>query len=180
MPQVTNDSLIATGFLRSYAKVGFREKDNPEFRYEYLDDMIATIGRGVLGLTVQCARCHDHKFDPIRQADYYRLQSSLWGYVEVDQPLTSKEAADAWQAKNKEIDEKTAELKADLQDSRNAVSRSAAARQIQEIPAEHTGCDRHAGGTAHARPGAAGESGDPHGDGFRRRDRPHHFAWRQS
>ena len=38
---VTNDSLIATGFLRNYAKVGFREKDNPEFRYEYLDDMIA-------------------------------------------------------------------------------------------------------------------------------------------
>ena len=42
--------LIATGFLRNYAKVGFREKDNPEFRYEYLDDMIATIGRGILGL----------------------------------------------------------------------------------------------------------------------------------
>jgi hypothetical protein len=114
LPNVTPDSLIATGFLRSYAKVGFREKDNPEFRYEYLDDIIATIGRGVLGLTVQCARCHDHKFDPIRQADYYRLQSSLWGYVEVDHPLTSKEVADAWQAKNKEIDAKVAELKAEL------------------------------------------------------------------
>jgi hypothetical protein len=49
---VTRDSLIATGFLRCYAKVGFREKDNPQYRYEYLDDMIATIGRGVLGLTV--------------------------------------------------------------------------------------------------------------------------------
>ena len=75
---VTKDSLIATGFLRSYAKVGYREKDNPEFRYEYLDDMIATIGRGILGLTVQCARCHNHKFDPILQKDYYKLQSSLW------------------------------------------------------------------------------------------------------
>ena len=39
---MNTDSLIATGFLRSYAKVGFREKDNPQFRYEYLDDMIAT------------------------------------------------------------------------------------------------------------------------------------------
>ena len=67
MPHVTKDSLIATGFLAMYAKVGFREKDNPENRYEYLDDKIATIGRGILGLTVQCARCHDHKFDPIRQ-----------------------------------------------------------------------------------------------------------------
>ena len=79
---VTKDSLIATGFLRNYAKVGFREKDNPEFRYEYLDDMIATIGRGILGLTVQCARCHNHKFDPIPQKDYYRLQATLFGYVE--------------------------------------------------------------------------------------------------
>ena len=68
---VTNDSLIATGFLRCYAKVGCREKDNPQFRFEYLDDMIATLGRGVLGLTVQCARCHNHKFDPIAQKDYY-------------------------------------------------------------------------------------------------------------
>ena len=88
---VTKDSLIATGFLRNYAKVGFREKDNPEFRYEYLDDMIATIGRGILGMTVQCARCHNHKFDPILQKDYYRLQASLFGYVEVDHPLTTPE-----------------------------------------------------------------------------------------
>jgi hypothetical protein len=114
LANVTNDSIIATGFLRSYAKVGFREKDNPEFRYEYLDDIIATIGRGVLGLTVQCARCHDHKFDPIRQADYYRLQSSLWGYVEVDQPLTSKDVADAWRTKNAEVDARVAGLKSQL------------------------------------------------------------------
>jgi hypothetical protein len=100
---VSNDSLIATGFLRSYAKVGYREKDNPEFRYEYLDDMIATVGRGVLGLTVQCARCHDHKFDPIPQKDYYRMQAALWGYVEVDHPLTSPEEAAAYERKMAEI-----------------------------------------------------------------------------
>ena len=113
---VTNDSLIATGFLASYAKVGFREKDNPEFRYEYLDDNIATIGRGVLGLTVQCARCHNHKFDPIRQADYYRLQSSLYGFVEVDHALTSKEVAAEWKKKNDGVNDKVAALKSDLRD----------------------------------------------------------------
>ena len=96
---VTKDSLIATGFLRSYAKVGYREKDNPEFRYEYLDDMIATIGRGIMGLTVQCARCHNHKFDPILQKDYYKLQSTLWSYVEVDHPLTTPEEAAAYERK---------------------------------------------------------------------------------
>ena len=101
---VTPDSLIATGFLRSYAKVGYREKDNPEFRYEYLDDMIGTIGRGVLGLTVNCARCHNHKFDPIPQKDYYKLQASLFGYVETDYPLAPKEQAEAYEKKIAEIE----------------------------------------------------------------------------
>ena len=59
--------------------------------------MIATIGRGILGLTVQCARCHNHKFDPIAQKDYYRLQASLFGYVEVDQPLTTPGEAAAYE-----------------------------------------------------------------------------------
>lgn len=108
---VTKDSLIATGFLRSYAKVGYREKDNPEFRYEYLDDMIATIGRGILGLTVQCARCHDHKFDPIPQTDYYRMQASLFGSVEVDHPLTSPEEARAYETKTAELDARVNEIR---------------------------------------------------------------------
>ncbi len=109
--KVTNDSLIATGFLRSYAKVGYREKDNPEFRFEYLDDMIATVGKGLLGLTVQCARCHDHKFDPIRQADYYRLQSALWSAVEVDHPLVPKEQAAEYKRHMAEVNGKIADLK---------------------------------------------------------------------
>ena len=86
MDGVTDDSLIATGFLRMGPRVLFREKDNPERRYDYLDDMIATIGRGMLGLTVNCARCHNHKFDPISQKDYYRLEASLFGYVETEVP----------------------------------------------------------------------------------------------
>ncbi|HET8548258.1 MAG TPA: PSD1 and planctomycete cytochrome C domain-containing protein [Bryobacteraceae bacterium] len=116
---VTHDSLIATGFLRSYAKVGFREKDNPEFRYEYLDDMIATIGRGVLGLTVQCARCHNHKFDPIGQSDYYRLQASLFGYVEVDHPLTSPEEAEAYEKKQAAVNARVDELRAEIRTIEN-------------------------------------------------------------
>jgi len=114
MEEVTHDRLIATGFLRSYAKVGFREKDNPQFRYDYLDDMIATLGRGVLGLTVQCARCHNHKFDPIAQKDYYKMQASLYGYVEVDHPLTPKEEAEAYAAKVKEIEEQVKPLRAQM------------------------------------------------------------------
>lgn len=114
LDRVSQDSLIATGFLRCYAKVGFREKDNPQFRYDYLDDMIATVGRGILGLTVQCARCHNHKFDPISQNDYYRMQASLFGYVEVDHPLTTPEAAAAYEKKNAAIDARIKPLKQEI------------------------------------------------------------------
>jgi hypothetical protein len=115
LDRVTNDSLIATGFLRCYAKVGFRENDNPQYRYDYLDDMIATIGRGILGLTVQCARCHDHKFDPIHQADYYRLQTDLFGYVEVDHPLAAPDEIAAYERKLRDIEARVKPLREEIQ-----------------------------------------------------------------
>ena len=86
----TDETFIATGFLRAGPRVAFREKDNPERRYEYLDDLIATTGRGVLGLTVQCARCHNHKFDPIPQRDYYSLVTAFFGYVETTRLLVTR------------------------------------------------------------------------------------------
>jgi len=107
----TNDSLVATGFLRMGPRVLFREKDNPERRYDYLDEIIGTIGKGTLGLTVNCARCHNHKFDPISQKDYYRLEASIFGYVETEVPLAPKDVADAYLAKNAEIDTKIADVK---------------------------------------------------------------------
>ena len=110
MPEATHERLIATALLRNYAKVGFREKDNPQFRVDYLDDMIATLGRGVMGLTVQCARCHNHKFDPIAQKDYYKLQASLFGYVEIDHPLVPEAEAKAYQAQLAAVAAKTRPL----------------------------------------------------------------------
>ncbi|HEY7288695.1 MAG TPA: PSD1 and planctomycete cytochrome C domain-containing protein [Vicinamibacterales bacterium] len=111
----TNDSLIATGFLRMGPRVLFREKDNPERRYDYLDEIIGTVGKGMLGLTVNCARCHNHKFDPIAQKDYYKLEASLFGYVETEVPLAPKAEADAYLAKNAAIDAKIEGLKASLE-----------------------------------------------------------------
>jgi hypothetical protein len=107
----TDDSLVATGFLRMGPRVLFREKDNPERRYDYLDEIIGTIGKGTLGLTVNCARCHNHKFDPISQKDYYSLEASIFGYVETEVPLGPRAEADAYLAKNEEIDGKIAGLR---------------------------------------------------------------------
>ena len=77
LDEVNYDTLIATSFHRIGPRVLFREKQNPHYRYDYLDDMIGTTSRAFLGLTVACARCHDHKFDPISQMDYYRMMADL-------------------------------------------------------------------------------------------------------
>ncbi len=110
----TDETRIATGFLRAGPRVHFREKDNPERRYEYLDDIVATLGRGVLGLTVQCARCHDHKFDPILQTDYYRLATSIFGYVETEYPLLPPVEGRAYLAKLADIAERQRVLRAQV------------------------------------------------------------------
>lgn len=72
----------ATGFLVAGPHDTVRIQ-NPEGeaqkRANHLDDMITATASGFLGLTVHCARCHDHKFDPIQQKDYYRLQSAFAG-----------------------------------------------------------------------------------------------------
>ena len=108
---VTHETLIATGFLRAGPRVLFREKDNPERRWDYVDDLIATLGRGVMGMTVNCARCHNHKFDPIAQKDYYSLAASINGWVETDVPLAPPDQAAAYKNANKEIDAKIAPIR---------------------------------------------------------------------
>jgi hypothetical protein len=111
IPNRTDDNLIATGFLRLGPRVRNHEHANPARRYDYLDDVLGAIGKSMLGMTVQCARCHDHKFDPILMKDYYAMEASIFGYVEVEYPLGPREQADAYMRKLIEISEKTAALK---------------------------------------------------------------------
>ncbi len=71
-------ALMATGFLGAGTHATQITANQVEKeRYDELDDMAATVGTSMLGLTIGCARCHDHKFDPIPQADYYRLLSTF-------------------------------------------------------------------------------------------------------
>ena len=72
LPDSGADGLIATGFYR----LGIWDNDPADkdlALYDQLDDLVATTGQVFLGLTVDCARCHDHKIDPISQRDYYSL-----------------------------------------------------------------------------------------------------------
>jgi mono/diheme cytochrome c family protein len=69
-------AMAATGFLGAGAfPTQLTEAEFESARYNELDDMVSTTGTAILGLTVGCARCHDHKYDPIASADYYRLAS---------------------------------------------------------------------------------------------------------
>ena len=73
----TEASVIATGFLR-LGTWNDEPNDDQDYRYERLEDMVHSTSTAFLGLTVKCARCHDHKFDPIPQDDYYRVASAFW------------------------------------------------------------------------------------------------------
>ena len=69
---VRNEQLIATGFLALGPKV-LAEVDETKMEMDIVDEQIDVVGRSLMGLTLGCARCHDHKFDPIRTTDYYAL-----------------------------------------------------------------------------------------------------------
>jgi len=71
-------AVAATGFIVAGPYPGqTTQKTLSLIRYNHLDDMVSTLGSSLLGLSIACARCHDHKYDPISQLDYYRLTANL-------------------------------------------------------------------------------------------------------
>ena len=75
LPNPTLDQRIATGFVRNNATTNENGVIEEEVRFQYVKDRADTTGTVFLGLTVGCATCHDHKFDPISQKDHYALEA---------------------------------------------------------------------------------------------------------
>ena len=73
LPNASEEQVLATAFNRLHRQTNEGGSIEEEFRVEYVVDRVDTFGTVFLGSTVQCARCHDHKFDPITQQDYYQL-----------------------------------------------------------------------------------------------------------
>ena len=121
LPDGGVDGLIASGYYR----LGIWDDepaDREQARFDGFDDIVATTGQVFLGLTVDCARCHDHKLDPIPQKDYYRLLSFFRnvnhyrneGPTDEAPLLTEPGSKEAYQAKVKDLERRRERARAKL------------------------------------------------------------------
>jgi hypothetical protein len=73
LPNAHSAQVVATGFNRNHGFTIESGTIDEEYRVQYVTDRVTTMGTAFLGLTLECARCHDHKYDPLSQKDFYRL-----------------------------------------------------------------------------------------------------------
>ncbi|MFM8550287.1 MAG: DUF1549 domain-containing protein, partial [Verrucomicrobiota bacterium] len=92
-----------------------------------LDDMVTATGSAFLGLTINCARCHHHKFDPIPTEDYYRIRSAFEGVVHGRRPLATKEQTQAFNAAMSPLNKERAQIVAEQETLTKAVETKAKA-----------------------------------------------------
>jgi hypothetical protein len=111
LPNATQDQRVATGFLRNSMVNEEGGIDPEQFRMEAMCDRIDAIGKGILGVTIQCAQCHNHKYDPLTQEEYYRIFAFLNNTHESDIAVYTP----AELTKRDEIIRRTAEIEAQIQ-----------------------------------------------------------------
>ena len=127
------ESVIAAGFNRlGPLRKNAGNQEVASSRNEVLTEMTNAVGAALLGVTLGCARCHDHKFDPIRQSDYYRMQAYFASTLENDFPLTSREDRTTWEATIKPIDAKIKKMQGEMAKS-DPVTQEAIGKQIAEL-----------------------------------------------
>ena len=105
------EALIATGYLRAGSEHLVSGNIDPEeSRQEVLTEIATSVGQTFLGMTINCARCHNHKFDPILQSDFYSLQAVFAGAKGKDVEIGSPEDKTAWEAADKAYKERLAPI----------------------------------------------------------------------
>ncbi|MDQ3650713.1 MAG: PSD1 and planctomycete cytochrome C domain-containing protein [Acidobacteriota bacterium] len=111
LPGAAQEQVVATGFLRNSMVNEEGGVDPEQFRMEAMFDRMDAIGKSVLGITIQCAQCHTHKYDPIKHDEYYRMFAFLNNSHEANVSVYTPEE----QIKRAEIFRRTREIEADLQ-----------------------------------------------------------------
>ena len=107
----SHEARIATGYLRLGLENNIK---NEMTRLDELDDLVSTTSQGFLALTVGCARCHNHKFDPIAQKDYYKLQAVFFPAKAQEYPLASAAEIQRFKAEDQRILDLIKPLKAQV------------------------------------------------------------------
>ena len=110
LPEATQEQKLASGFNRNHLQSQEGGIVSEEYRVEYVADRANTLGKAFLGLTVECARCHDHKYDPISQQEYYSLYAFFNSINETGQIPYMGEASPTVILTDEETDEKLAFL----------------------------------------------------------------------
>ncbi|MBL8210544.1 MAG: PSD1 domain-containing protein [Bryobacterales bacterium] len=111
LPNPTQDQIVATGFLRNSMINEEGGIDPEQFRMEAMFDRMDAIGKSMLGITIQCAQCHNHKYDPLTQEEYYKLFAYLNNSHESNVVVYTPQE----HQKRAEIFGKMREIEADLQ-----------------------------------------------------------------
>ncbi len=128
LPGAGQDQVVATGFLRNSMINEEGGVDPEQFRMEAMFDRMDCIGKGVLGLTIQCAQCHTHKYDPLTQEEYYKMFAFLNNSHEANVAVYSPDE----QMARAEILRKTREIEDDLK-HRNPAWRERMAAWEQQV-----------------------------------------------
>ena len=121
------DGRVALGFFGLGAQY-YKNTDAAKAAADELDDRVDTLTRGFLGLTVSCARCHDHKFDPIPTQDYYSLAGVFSSSKLANLPLASDDELKTFQQKQERLKTAESQLNALTVDERSRLGRATAER----------------------------------------------------
>ncbi len=134
LPNATDEQRLATAYNRLHQQEAEGGSVEEEYRVAYVNDRVTTFGTSFLGLTLECCRCHDHKFDPVSQREYYQLfaffddvdEAGLYSYFTQSTPtpkmaLLDQAADTAMRAAEARVAEAEAQLAACIDASRRAI-----------------------------------------------------------